>query len=205
MLVSTVLKPTKILVLGGLAILSIYPNLSGGINTVRFDSCRLSRANYTQMHQQYLTYEQIEQQVESIAQQLKSGKWQPDLIVALSRGGLLPGVRLSYLLDLPCRAVNLSLRDHPTNQLLAQEWQQLLREDGRRVLVVDDINDSGDTILAVQQGWHPFVSGEFSEQVRFAVLLNKNSSSVSANYWAQMVEHSQQHIWWVFPWEIKSA
>jgi hypoxanthine phosphoribosyltransferase len=157
------------------------------------------------MNKRYLTYQHIEQQVAAIAQQLTTDQWKPDLIVALSRGGLLPGVRLSYLLDLPCRAVNLSLRDHPTNQLISLEWQQVLTAERRRVLVVDDINDSGDTILAVKQGWKNLVENNFQDQVRFAVLLNKNSSTVCADYWAEAVDYTESQVWWVFPWENTAA
>ena len=69
-------------------------------------------------------------------------RWDPDLIIAIARGGCVPGVYLSHLLDKPLEVVTWQTRDG-----LRKEWPNM--HEGRQVLLVDDINDSGLTFKQI--------------------------------------------------------
>ena len=66
-------------------------------------------------------------------------KFTPEVLVGISRGGLLPGVMISHWMENPFKPIKAALRDHP-------EWEDYLpRKTDKRFLIVDDVCDSGET------------------------------------------------------------
>ena len=93
-------------------------------------------------------------------------------------------------------ALNLSLRDHVQHdncQLLSQQLEQ-----GRQLLVVDDINDTGATIRYIKQSLQLDNS---STQVKFAVLVHNLASAETVNYQSISINKDLDSSWVVFPWE----
>lgn len=146
------------------------------------------------------TYDDIDRACNVITQQiLKMGAaFYPTTIVALSRGGLLPGVIISHLLE------NLEI----TNTVVPVVYSSKIGKGDNKnhtnilpplptmnVLVVDDITDGGRTLQEVttfyrQQGYI----------VRSAVLYYKESSvHVPTFYWQKIPANSP---WIVFPFEV---
>lgn len=55
------------------------------------------------------TWEQLDEGAQDLVSQIKIHGWcQPDYVVGLTRGGLIPAVRISHLMDIPMVAVNYS-------------------------------------------------------------------------------------------------
>ena len=104
----------------------------------------------------YLSYSDVQSQVLSIIQQIAQSNWKPDYVVGLTRGGLLPAVLLSHWFNVPCHTLKVSLRengsDNETNCWMAEDafgYDSVFPTEGnsrKRILIVDDINDSGATI-----------------------------------------------------------
>lgn len=159
------------------------------------------------MQKTYVHYDTIHAWSMDLAQQVAAGEFEPQVIVALSRGGLVPGVVISHALNLPLIPFRVSLRDHAHLTNDTADWFASYVLQNKGVLVVDDINDSGDTIrwmtrhLQERLPWSSHTQYNLHDHVRFAVLLNKDTSAVQADFWAQSVSESDQHIWWEFPWE----
>lgn len=156
------------------------------------------------MEKSYLSYADIHQQTKSLAFKIHASNWMPQVIVGLSRGGMLPATLLSHNWRLPVKAFNLSLRDQSEFEPDQAAWLPQTISQGKRVLVVDDINDSGATINWIKQDWQSRLvntPGEFSDHVRFAVLLNKHTSQTQVDYCAREIPADHSHTWWVFPWE----
>lgn len=154
------------------------------------------------MEKSYLSYAQIHEITKLMAFKINSSGWMPHVIVGVSRGGMLPATLLSHAWKLPLKAFNLSLRDQSEFEPDQADWLQELVHTGKRVLVVDDINDSGATIQWIKQDWQPRVgSAPFANHVRFAVMLNKSSSMATPDYAAQDICADKLDTWWVFPWE----
>lgn len=84
---------------------------------------------------------------------LAASRFQPEMIVAIGRGGYYPGTLLAHLLQVELYPVRVSrrIRDvvkYPSPQWLVEPPQLVA---GRRVLIVDEICDSGETIAMVAQ------------------------------------------------------
>jgi hypoxanthine phosphoribosyltransferase len=73
--------------------------------------------------------------------------------------------------------------------------------DGMKILIVDDICDSGETFKTLIKDMNTSVVDDIAwhEQVRFAALLHKNGSHFHTDFKATTV--LDESIWWVFPWE----
>ena len=101
-----------------------------------------------------VTWEDLERLVAALAEQLTAGP-QPDVVLAISRGGLVPAGMLGYRLgwrDMLLAAVVVyddeqGFRGHA--EFLQFPADELLR--GKRVVIVDEVWDSGTTIAAVSE------------------------------------------------------
>jgi len=158
------------------------------------------------MQKEYQSYDQITSQVQELVYQITTSGWTPTIIVGICRGGLLPATLLSHSLQVPMKAFNLSLRDQNMFLPDSADWIAHIAQDNPRVLVVDDINDSGSTISWLNQDWGrrwklSGAQGLFKNHFKFAVLINKETSIQKADFAAHQVDRSQDHVWWVFPWE----
>lgn len=157
------------------------------------------------MEKQHLSYSDVEQLVGTIRDQIVSGDWLPTMIVGICRGGLIPATLLSHQLGVPMRVVHVSLREGQSQRESAN-WIADMVKAGHRLLLVDDINDSGATFDWIDRDWHhqcalAGVSDQQRINTRWAALLTKITSNVMVDYSGRALDLSQQHIWWEFPWE----
>ena len=122
----------------------------------------------------------------------------PEVIVGLSRGGLTPGVMMSHWMQKPFKPVKASLRDFP-------EWEDYLpKKTDERVLIVDDICDSGETFDRIKS----YIKGprinqplELPVEVRFATLWWNNECNVEPHYYVNEIAKDSTGTWIHFPWE----
>ncbi len=145
-----------------------------------------------------IPYEDFVADVRAIAAAMAGDDWQPDFLIGIGRGGLVPGAYLSH-----ATGINLLSVDHSAkvygfgDQLLAQLAAK--SGQGKRLLVVDDINDSGRTISYLRDAIDG--AGGVSDNVRFAVLLNNIRSAACVDYWSRTIDRSVTKDWFIFPWE----
>ena len=105
---------------------------------------------------------------------------------------------MSHWLKKPFKPVKSSLRDFP-------EWEDYLpRKTDERVLIVDDICDSGETFERISS----FIKGpkkdkplEISCDVRFASLWWNNEVQFEPHYYVREVAKDTENLWIHFPWE----
>ena len=148
---------------------------------------------------------------------LKSG-FKPDYIVGISRGGLPAAVVLSQILEVPMHTLKVTLRDGVEEDCDHNLWMSedavgygkmgCLEDEKAKILIVDDINDSGATYAWIKQDWRstclPALTDwdtVFGDNVRFAVLVNNLASKESADYSAMEINKEEDPSWIVFPWE----
>jgi len=146
----------------------------------------------------YVPYEAFLADLEAIARQLESDSWKPDVLVGVGRGGLVPAAYLSHRTGTTLLSVDHSAGDAAfADELLAKLAAKTRNE--QRILIVDDINDSGTTIaylrgvLAAHGGVEP--------HVRVAVLISNVSSKAGVEYAGTEIDRAQDKRWFVFPWE----
>lgn len=132
----------------------------------------------------FVTWADYQDMAKEIAEEYKDKELTK--IVGLSRGGLVLGVHLSNLLNVPFEPLEWQTRDGD-----AQDVTRLLRieknNDLEKVLFVDDMCDSGKTIDQINS----IVKG-----INWAVLINKLPTKVQ--FEAEILLGDE---WIVFPWE----
>lgn len=157
----------------------------------------------------YYSWQDVESQTQEILRQLQRDAWQPDYVVGLTRGGLVPANLISQYLEVPMETLKVSLRDD-NSQPESNLWMAEDAFNAKKILIVDDINDSGATLNWIKRDWQDscFPSDHrwnqvWSGNVRVAVLIDNESSAseLIADYSAVDLNKAKEDSWIVFPWE----
>lgn len=135
-------------------------------------------------------------QIEALADAVVASRWRPDWIVGVGRGGLTPATWLSHALGRPMLSVDLSAQ-LPAFADALLDALRLRTEAGERLLVVDDINDSGRTILRLRAA----LGDADAAVLRVAVLIDNVRSGARVDYSAETIDRAVTKDWFVFPWE----
>lgn len=145
-----------------------------------------------------ISHEQFVADVRALAAQLAADEWTPDFLIGIGRGGLVPAVYLSHALGLPTLSVDHSAQVHDFAGAALERLAARTRH-GERLLVVDDINDSGATIGKLRALLA--AAGAAGEHIRFATLLDNIRSTSRVDYRARIIDRAETKDWFVFPWE----
>lgn len=164
------------------------------------------------MKKQIINWDQFQSIMAKICRVIVTNDWRPDYVVGITRGGLLPAVMISQYLDIPCETLKVSLRDHggeePTESNL---WMAEDAFNGKNILIVDDINDTGATINWIMQDWQsscfPGESAKWdsiwNNTVRVATVVDNLSSNcnIKMDYCGIEVNKAEKDVWIEFPYE----
>ena len=138
-------------------------------------------------------WREMRRDVNSLCREILLDKFDPNVIVGLSRGGLTPGVMMSHWMKKPFKPIKTSLRDFP-------EWEDYLpRKTDERVLIVDDICDSGETFHKIREYINE--RKENGVDVRFATLWWNNECNFEPHYYVNEIAKDSTKTWIMFPWE----
>jgi xanthine phosphoribosyltransferase len=158
--------------------------------------------------------------VNKICREILISDWRPDYIVGITRGGLIPAVMISQYLNVPMHSLNVTLRDGnecESNLWMAEDafgyaiYDPMCSGNGRkRILIVDDINDTGATLDWIINDWpsgcfpdEPAWKEVWNNNVKFAVIVDNLSSkcSVKMDFVGMEVNKAENDVWIDFPWE----
>jgi len=133
-----------------------------------------------------------------LARKIIASGYRPDLIVAIGRGGWVPGRILSdFLGQMDLTSFKIEHYRGTRKAKAAQVRYPLAAEvAGRRVLLVDDVADSGETFAVALE--HLNSRGAPAE-LRTAVLHYKTVSSFVPDYYGQKVVKWR---WIIYPWAV---
>jgi len=150
----------------------------------------------------YISYDAFLTDVGAVAEKVGSGDWTPDFVIGIGRGGLVPAVYISHQLKLPMLSIDHSAKVPGfADELLGKVAAKSAA--GTRLLFIDDINDSGGTIDYIRRLLAE--NGCDEANLRFAVIMTNSRSKADVEYWAQMIDRSEDKRWFVFPWEAVAA
>lgn len=142
-----------------------------------------------------LTWERFGEATQELAQSVVDSGFLPDLIIAVARGGLLPAGALSYAMGVKLSdAINVEFYTdvHQTlpDPVLLAPMLDTESIAGRKLLVVDDVADSGRTLALVLE----LLRG-LGAEARSAVIYGKPRSVIRPDYLWKATDD-----WIVFPW-----
>jgi hypoxanthine phosphoribosyltransferase len=144
------------------------------------------------MNKRYFNWDDIEFCVRDLAEKVELEWGVPQMLIGISRGGLVPATMLSNLWNIPLQTWNLSLRDHQVGVSIVPEMRP-----NSKTLIVDDINDSGATIQTVR------ACKELTGiDYRIGVLYDNEASAAQSDFSSQKINKEVNPEWLVFPWEM---
>tara|TARA_R110000796_G_scaffold36179_1_gene92481 strand:+ start:356 stop:808 length:453 start_codon:yes stop_codon:yes gene_type:complete len=143
-----------------------------------------------------LTWEDVDFITNIVSESISKKNIKFDTIVALGRGGLIPGAILSYKLDIK----NLQNLGINTRQEDGQYVETLIYQRPTitgNVLVVDDINDSGKTFEAVNS----LIKSEYPDigELLYCSLTTRYNTNFNENNISGKIINTSD--WLVFPWD----
>jgi hypoxanthine phosphoribosyltransferase len=134
-----------------------------------------------------------------LAERMYADGYRPDMVLAIARGGLLVAGALGYALGVKNTfTMNVEFYTGIDQRLdlpmILPPIPDLVDFAETRVLIADDVADTGATLALVQE----FCSGKVAE-VRCAVLYEKSRSSVRCDYVWRRTDR-----WIDFPWSAEA-
>lgn len=144
---------------------------------------------------QAVSWSQVDRLVRGVAAAIRASGFQPDLVVAIARGGFVPARLLCDWLGV--MELSSFRIEHYRGQQAggSARVRQPLAVDvgGRRVLVVDDLSDTGETFEAAVR----HLAERGAADVRTAALHHKAQSRFEPDYYARCV---RKWRWMSYPW-----
>ena len=133
----------------------------------------------------------------ALAEQIVDDDYEPDIILGIARGGLLVAGAVAYALDVKNTfTLNVEFYTGVDERLdlpiVLPPVPDLVDLHESRVLIADDVADTGKTLLLVKD----FLAGNVGD-VRVAVLYAKPRSEVDCEYVWQRTDR-----WIDFPWSV---
>lgn len=117
-----------------------------------------------------------------------------DLIVAIARGGLSISNALSDFLELPVATVTIQTYQEMKKQRTPSVVLSVSKEiTGKRVLLIDDIADSGDTLIFCNE----YLRSAGATSVATATVFYKSTSRFCPDWYVK-----QTDTWVIFPFEL---
>lgn len=146
-----------------------------------------------------VTWHHFYQLCRVLAKRIIQSGFRPEVIVAIGRGGYMPARILSDLLGLmDLTSFKIEHYRGPGKPSRAAIRYPLSADlSGKRVLLVDDVTDSGETFLLAIE--HLEQSGP-PDEIRTAVLDHKTVSTYQPDYFARRIVKWR---WLTYPWAIE--
>ncbi len=147
----------------------------------------------------YYSVENFKEDADSLVKQIiNSGEFY-DYIVGIVRGGTIPAVYLSHRLGIPMRTVSWSTFHGDQMRESALDIAEDIA-DGKKILLVDDILDSGRTMRELLEDW-----GCDRSKVAMAVLVHNVRQETIPNFFGRTIDRETNTDWVDFWWEADNG
>jgi hypoxanthine phosphoribosyltransferase len=137
------------------------------------------------------TFEMFQRGVDHLVDQV-DGDYQ--YIIGVTRGGLIPAVFLSHRLGIPMISINWSTRDSGIKSIGDDTIKLLM---GKKVLIVEDIVDSGKTLTEMIDSLRDVCS------FHVAALIYNTSQNIVPEFYDVTIDRIEYAHWINFFWEDK--
>lgn len=147
----------------------------------------------------YLTWADVQKAAEQVADKIREDGFNPDIIIAVSRGGFDPARIICDQLNVRGLAslqiiYYSGLKERLETPIVLFPLNAEIKN--MRVLVVDDVSDTGQSLMVVKK----YVEEKGASEVKIAALHHKPWSEYEPDYYSEVVDK-----WILYPWELNEA
>ncbi len=147
----------------------------------------------------YFSWEEYYNLIKSLAAQIEPEvkKGNINQILALARGGSIIGDAISRMFNLPLAIMftsSYSLDNERSELIVSDEIAKQYNVLNNKILVVDDLVDSGETLLQIKKD----LIEKYNYDIKTAVLWKKTSCTFDPDYYVTTMD---THEWIVQPFE----
>ncbi len=150
------------------------------------------------MHCEMVTWGQVYRLSMRVAKKIQDSGFQPEVVIAIARGGFVPARILCDALNLyELESIRIGHYGAGANKAPEARLYSPLPQNlgGRRVLLVDDCSDTGDTLgLALER-----LRGCRPQAIKVALLHHKKVSPLAPDYYGRKVAAWR---WLIYPWAV---
>lgn len=157
-----------------------------------------SKRQKTTMHCELITLGKVYDLSFRLALNIRESRYKPDLIVAIARGGFVPARFLCDFLnvkDMTAVGVQHYAPGAVRMKKASVKFPLSANVYGKSVLIVDDVNDTGDSLFAAVEHVKTFRPA----YLKTAVLHQKETTVFSADFAAF---HVRAWRWILYPWAV---
>jgi hypoxanthine phosphoribosyltransferase len=143
------------------------------------------------------SWEDIERWAREGAWKVLEDGWRPDVVVGLARGGWVPArlycdyIGVKDLVSLKVEHWGVTATPDGKARL---KYGSTYNLEGKKVLIVDDISDTGESLTLARN----YVEAQKPGEIKTATLLTIKGSRFKPDYYAEEIEWA----WIVFPWNF---
>ena len=143
-----------------------------------------------------VSFDDVHEKVRDVAEQVKASKYEVTTIVGLARGGWIPARLMCDFLgitDLVSLKVEHWLETGKTKDEATIKYPMRSSMRGKKLLVVDDITDTGKSLITSKA----HLENLDPEEIRIGVMQYITSSECKPDYYAEEVT---DWYWFIYPW-----
>lgn len=148
-----------------------------------------------------VTWGEVEAWVAQIIAKMARDKFRPEIVIGMARGGMVPSRLICDHLVVKnlftVKTEHWGLTATPDGKA---KLAQALTVDvgGKRVLVVDDITDTGQSLLLARD----HVAGLNPAALKTATLIHITGSLIAPDFFAKEIG-KEEWTWFIFPWNVR--
>ena len=152
-----------------------------------------------------VSWEEYHQKTEELAIKVDQDQWKFNQVVCIAKGGMRVGDIFARLFNVPLAILSVesyrgdgNKKDERGSVIFSRDLAKTTPNIGSKVLLVDDLADSGIT-LKKSIDWLEHIYGFYlDEPIRTAVIYYKSVSKYKPDYYIEYLENSP---WIHFPYE----
>ena len=158
------------------------------------------------MNDLYVTWKDYNKKIEQLAHKVYQDGWKFNQVICIAQGGLRVGDIFSRLFDVPLAILSVESYQGGNDDIKNQQGQFTFSRDlakttpnlGSHVLLVDDLADSGKTLIKSLKWLELFYGFYLEDKIRTAVIWHKSNSKIKPDY---SVEYLEDSPWIHMPFE----
>jgi len=136
-----------------------------------------------------------------VSEKIIASGYEPDTIIGVTRGGWVPARNLCDLIGvkelLGLKIEHWGVTANPDGKA---RITHRIHEDltGKRVLLVDDITDTGESLKLAKE----YIEGLNPKELKVVTLQYLTGSGFTPDFWAETIDAKSDWKWIIYPWNV---